>query len=87
MDIATKKIHLRIQYSRETDKVCHENIPEYADWLEKKLAKILINNPKESICPECGQEPMFKTEKGNYFCESCNILKTIKNERITKKEQ
>ncbi len=30
---------LRIEYSRETNKSFSDNIPLYADWLEKKLAE------------------------------------------------
>ncbi len=32
------RMRLRIEYSRETDFLFSENIPAYANWLEKKLA-------------------------------------------------
>jgi hypothetical protein len=36
--VSEQRIKLRIDYSRETDLVFSDNIPAYADWLEKKLA-------------------------------------------------
>ena len=36
--VSEQRMKLRIEYSRETDFVFSDNIPAYADWLEKKLA-------------------------------------------------
>lgn len=38
--VSEDRIKLRIEYSRETDLIFSDNIPAYADWLEKKLASI-----------------------------------------------
>ena len=35
--VSEQRMKLRIEYSRETDLIFSENIPAYADWLEKKL--------------------------------------------------
>ena len=36
--VSEQRMKLRIEYSRETDLIFSDNIPAYADWLEKKLA-------------------------------------------------
>lgn len=36
--VSEQRMKLRIEYSRETDLIFSDNIPLYADWLEKKLA-------------------------------------------------
>lgn len=36
--VSEQRMKLRIEYSRETDLTFSDNIPSYADWLEKKLA-------------------------------------------------
>jgi len=38
--VSNERMALRVQYSRETDLIFSDNIPAYADWLEKKLAYI-----------------------------------------------
>lgn len=38
--VSHERMKLRVQYSRETDLIFSDNIPAYADWLEKKLAYI-----------------------------------------------
>ena len=45
-------MRLRVEYSRETDKIFSDNIPEYADWLEEKLAK--LEAAKNASTQECG---------------------------------
>lgn len=37
-NVSEGRMKLRIQYSRETDLIFSDNIPQYADWLENKLA-------------------------------------------------
>lgn len=37
-EVSEQRMKLRIEYSRETDLIFIDNIPAYADWLEKKLA-------------------------------------------------
>jgi hypothetical protein len=52
--VSINRMHLRIEYTRETDLLFSDNIPKYADWLEIKLAAILnefeqsINNNKNN---------------------------------------
>jgi hypothetical protein len=36
--VSEERIRLRVEYSRETDLIFSDNIPAYADWLERKLA-------------------------------------------------
>ena len=36
--VSEERMKLRVEYSRETDLIFIDNIPAYADWLEKKLA-------------------------------------------------
>jgi hypothetical protein len=36
--VSEERMKLRVEYSRETDLIFSDNIPAYADWLEKKLA-------------------------------------------------
>ena len=38
--VSEERMRLRVEYSRETDLIFSDNIPAYADWLEKKLALI-----------------------------------------------
>jgi hypothetical protein len=35
-----ERMRLRIEYSRETNLIFSDNIPAYADWLEKRLAAV-----------------------------------------------
>jgi hypothetical protein len=68
------RIKLRLQYSRETDLLFSENIPLYADWLEKKLAGIceheLIrttkNYKKAWKCVNCRKVFTEKPNQSNY---------------------
>lgn len=46
--VSISRMHLRVEYTRETDEIFSDNIPKYADWLETKLAKIL-NEIEESL--------------------------------------
>jgi hypothetical protein len=36
--VSEERMRLRIEYARETELIFSENIPAYADWLEKKLS-------------------------------------------------
>jgi hypothetical protein len=51
--VSEERMRLRIEYSRETDLIFSDNIPAYADWLEKRLA---LRQPLVigSVCP-CGR--------------------------------
>lgn len=42
--VSKERMELRVIYSRETDLIFSDNIPLYADWLEKKLSEKLKNN-------------------------------------------
>jgi hypothetical protein len=38
--VSEERMRLRIEYSRETNLIFSDNIPAYADWLEKRLAVV-----------------------------------------------
>lgn len=57
------RIKLRIKYSRETGKLFSDNIPLYADWLEKKLSEKQFSLNK---CKNCGCE--FETKFKVMYC-------------------
>jgi hypothetical protein len=62
------RIKLRIEYARETNKLFSDNIPLYADWLEKKLAK-----QSKPIC-KCGSNEYYAEsykDKTEYYCKNC----------------
>lgn len=44
-----EKIFLRRQFSNETGKLATDNIPAYADWLERKLHQLLTKDCGEPI--------------------------------------
>ena len=60
-----QRIKLRIEYSRETDLIFSDNIPAYADWLEKKLA---LRQPSVvgCVCPN-------EIKTGTVSINCCNI--------------
>ena len=61
--VSEKRLHLRVLYARETDKILIDNIGAYADWLETKLAEIGFK-----ICPQTGCMCMNKCKK--YCCDT-----------------
>jgi len=48
--VSENRIRLRIEYARETDKIFSDNIPQYADWLEERLAKLEAAKKLQSSC-------------------------------------
>ena len=76
--VSEQRMKLRIEYSRETDFVFSDNIPAYADWLEKKLAlsKLpfsgLLQDIQEVI--EFLQWAFRKVDKGDTPQETVRML-------------
>ena len=64
MKVSEERMKLRIDYSRETDIVYSDNIPAYADWLEKKLSQHYVS--------EC-VHPLAELVNGDegLFCCKC----------------
>ena len=65
--VSKERMKLRVEYTRETDLMFSDNIPAYADWLEKKLAlsqhDVMVELPTciggssnnfAGICTACG---------------------------------
>ncbi len=67
--VSDERMKLRVMYSRETDLIFSDNIPAYADWLEKKLAHIgTIDIDKlNAVCNCCGKEL-----HATFYCNSCD---------------
>ena len=62
------RMWLRVKYSQETDLIFSDNIPAYADWLEKRLAA--IEYPKNS----CSEEwHLLSLNMGDGVCSKCGI--------------
>lgn len=62
--VSEQRMKLRIEYSRQTDLIFSDNIPAYADWLEKKLA--LSQNDVNSQTKLKAEEFIPKNENGMY---------------------
>jgi hypothetical protein len=63
-------MRLRVEYSRETDLIFSDNIPAYADWLEKRLAlrqPLVSGSLPIRYCQQCG-EPL-RRNKHKTWCE------------------
>ncbi len=69
--VSEERIKLRVEYSRETDLIFSDNIPAYADWLEKKLA---LSQHDVSVCA-CGSKEYYTEQYKDvvkYYCKSCH---------------
>jgi hypothetical protein len=57
--VSEERMRLRLEYSRETDLIFSDNIPAYADWLEKKLAlsqpPVIGSLPSDELIRERGE--------------------------------
>jgi hypothetical protein len=67
--VSEQRMKLRIEYSRETDLIFSDNIPAYADWLEKKLA--LSQLPVIGSACEHSWFPTTKDYKRAWKCSKC----------------
>ena len=68
--VSEQRMKLRIEYSRETDLIFSDNIPAYADWLEKKLA-LSQHDVSGEVCVKCGKSFMPRLFKERTICDSC----------------
>lgn len=66
--VSEQRMKLRIEYSRETDLIFSDNIPAYADWLEKKLA-LSQHDVIKSVCEKC--RPMVNADWTALICTEC----------------
>jgi hypothetical protein len=68
--VSEERMRLRIEYSRETDLIFSDNIPAYADWLEKRLA---LRQPlvMESVCSCSKGKGIDHDEDGKAYCIDC----------------
>jgi hypothetical protein len=65
--VSEERMRLRIEYSRETDLIFSDNIPSYADWLEKRLASKNIEVlPTDDEIKEIMTTSHYHHESGNY---------------------
>lgn len=67
--VSEQRMKFRIEYSRETDLIFSDNIPAYADWLEKKLA--LSQLPVSDLVCQHSWFPTTKDYKRAWKCSNC----------------
>ena len=73
--VSEQRMKLRIEYSRETDLIFSDNIPAYADWLEKKLALSQLPVIK-SVCDHSWMNTgMMVQGKSLMVCTKCKETK------------